>query len=105
MTAYIAGPVTGKPNLNRPAFARAENLLRSWGHEPVSPFDVSPYSPDKTWLDYMLDDIPAMLRCEVVVALPGWIWSRGARIEVILTLAIGRKVIWFRGLEKERLAA
>jgi len=92
MTVYISGPVSGRPDFNRPAFARAANRLRAWGHDPVLPFETSPYHPDKAWLDYMLDDIPAMLKCEAVAALPGWITSRGARIEVLLAWALGIKV-------------
>jgi len=96
MTVYISGPISGRPDFNRPAFARAANRLRLWGHDPVSPFDTSPYHPDKSWLDYMLDDIPAMLKCEAVAVLPGWLRSRGARIEVLLALALGFKVVWLR---------
>ena len=96
MIVYISGAISGRPDFNRPAFARASSLLRSWGHDPVSPHDISPYAPGKTWLDYMLDDIPAMLKCEAVAVLPGWIWSRGARIEVALAWALGIKIVFMR---------
>jgi len=93
---YISGPITGHKDLNRPAFVRAAHLLQSWGHDTVSPLDACPYHPDKSWLDYMLEAIPAMLKCEAVAVLPGWLRSRGARIEVLLALALGIKVVWLR---------
>jgi hypothetical protein len=96
MTVYISGPITGIADFNRHAFSRAVNRLKSWGHDPVSPFDVSTYHPDKAWIDYMLDDIPAMLRCEAVAVLPGWLRSRGARIEVALAWALGIKIVFLR---------
>jgi len=93
MRVYVSGPVSGRVDLNRPAFERAARLLAAWGHDPVSPFDTSPYHPEKEWIDYMLDDIPAMLECDAVAVLPGWIFSRGARIEVILAWALGMKIV------------
>jgi len=93
LTVYISGPITGNKDLNRPAFSRAARILKAMGHEPVTPFAVSPYHPDKKWIDYMLEDIPAMLKCEAVAALPGWIRSRGARIEIAIAWMIGIKII------------
>jgi hypothetical protein len=93
---YISGPISGRKDFNRPAFEAAEKLLLSWGHDPVSPLKTSPYHPLKAWLDYMLDDIPAMLKCEALAVLPGWIWSKGARIEIALALALGIKIVFFK---------
>lgn len=93
MKVYISGPISKRPNTYKAEFARGFEWLRIEGHVPVSPVDVSPYSPEKTWLDYMRDDIPAMLQCDAVAVLPGWLGSRGARIEVILAWALGMKII------------
>ena len=89
MKVYISGPISKIPDNNKPAFQAAERLIKARGHEPTSPFAVSPYSPEKTWLDYMKDDLPAMLKCDAVAFLPGWLWSKGGRIEVVLAWALG----------------
>lgn len=34
---YISGPMTGMEDLNREAFAAAENLLREQGNIPINP--------------------------------------------------------------------
>jgi len=90
---YISGPITGRKDFNREAFDKAGIIIQGLGFDPVSPFDVSPYHPGKKWIDYMLEDIPAMLKCEAVAALPGWIWSRGARIEIAIAWMLKIKII------------
>ena len=55
--------------------------LNSIGFNPVNPIDVVPFSPDKTWDDYMKGDLKAMLDCNAVLMLSDWIYSKGADIE------------------------
>ena len=38
---YIAGPMTGKPDLNRPAFVAAEKRLTAQGHFVINPHRIS----------------------------------------------------------------
>jgi hypothetical protein len=40
-----------------------------------------PYHPDKTWKDYMIEDIKLIFDCEAMHMLPNWILSKGAKIE------------------------
>lgn len=41
MRIYISGPMTGKPDLNCPAFDAAEKRLREHGHFVINPAELS----------------------------------------------------------------
>lgn len=88
---YVAGPVTGLPNENRPAFTAAELQLRGLAFAVVNPLTL-PHRHDKTWASYMRECIPAMLTCESVALLPGWQLSRGAIAERDIALMLGMDV-------------
>lgn len=79
---YIAGPCTGIPNENKPAFLAAELQLRGLGLDPVNPTTLPGHaSHDQSWESFMRVDIPALCTCEAVALLPGWENSRGANAE------------------------
>ena len=80
---YVAGPMTGLPDFNYPAFHAAAEALRYRGYEVENPAE-NPDPPGKTWLGYMRLAIPQMLTCDTVLLLPGWSKSRGARIEAVI---------------------
>jgi hypothetical protein len=88
---YVSGPMTGKPDLNFPAFNDAAAKLRAMGHDVVNPAEIN---PDHTmgWSECMRRDICALMDCNHVVTLPGWQASKGAKIEVRLALDLGMKV-------------
>jgi hypothetical protein len=88
---YIAGPMTGLPEFNRPAFFTAAEHLNDAGYVVVNPArrDVD---PAKTWADYMRDGIRDVLDVEGVAVLDGWEGSRGARLEVAVAHALGMPV-------------
>ena len=80
MKLYIAGPMTGLPEYNFPAFHSVAANLRGKGHEVVNPAELQA-PDDTTWPNYMRGALRAMLTCEAVVLLPGWVRSNGARLE------------------------
>lgn len=41
MRIYLSGPMTGKPDLNRPAFDAAEKRLTAEGHFVINPHHIS----------------------------------------------------------------
>ena len=41
MRVYCSGPMTGKPDLNRPAFDAAEKRLTAQGHFVINPVNIS----------------------------------------------------------------
>lgn len=77
---YVAGPMTGLPDFNFPAFAEATAQLRAAGYSVESPAEAGQVD-GFTWNQYMRRGLLQMLRCDGVAVLPGWEGSRGAGIE------------------------
>lgn len=93
MRLYIAGRIAGTNGYHQ-KFAEAKAELRALGHEPVSPIDVSPDSPDVSYEEHLTRDIKAMLDCEGVYALRDWKSSKGATIEIQLAMRLNKVIIY-----------
>jgi hypothetical protein len=78
---YIAGPMTGLPESNYPAF-----------NDAVENPAENPRPPGGEWLEYMRMSLRQLSRVDALVMLPGWQNSRGARIEVDTALKLGFNV-------------
>lgn len=79
---YISGPMTGKPELNFPAFHAAAAKLRALGYEVINPAELDLLDKQKlTWQEYMRRDIKVLVDCDAIALLPGWEKSKGARAE------------------------
>ena len=89
MATYIAGPMTGYPQYNYPAFAYVATALRAQNVDVRSPHEIDNEGVDRPWEWYMRRAIQMMLDCDEVVLLPGWRDSRGARIEHQLAEHLG----------------
>lgn len=89
---YIAGPMTGLPELNYPAFNAAAARLRALGFEVENPAE-NPEPHCGSWLGYMRMAIRQLSQCDGVVLLPGWQESKGARIEHQLATQLGLSVV------------
>lgn len=85
---YIAGPMTGLPEFNYPAFHAAAQRLRALGFHVENPAE-NPEPPGKTWAGYMRLAIAQLVTCDTVALLPGWRASRGARLEHFLAGILG----------------
>lgn len=80
MTYYISGPMTGLPDLNRPAFTAAGRSLNLRGHNVISPFDLSTKGHDYRAL--LARDIAYLVAwADALYMLSGWERSPGARAE------------------------
>lgn len=106
MKLYLAGPMTGIPQYNIPAFDEAAFILRALqlGYDVVSPAELDDpetraaalASPDgapgsgsangETWGDFLARDVKLLADGGIdgVVVLPGWEKSRGARLETFV---------------------
>jgi nucleoside 2-deoxyribosyltransferase len=91
MTIYIAGPMTGIPDFNYPAFREAETLLKDAGHTCLNPADselenVSGAPMPWTW--YMRRALAMVITSDGIALLPGWENSPGANLEVTVARAL-----------------
>ncbi|AJG19046.1 DUF4406 domain-containing protein [Cupriavidus basilensis] len=91
MRIYVAGPMTGFPNLNFPAFHEAARRLRAAGHEVVNPAEINA-DPSTGWVECMRADIRELVTCDAIHLLPGWERSRGATLEVHIAKTLGFEV-------------
>jgi len=102
---YIAGPMSGHPDLNHPAFHAAAAALRARGFDAVNPVEINPPPPAnyielsqaerrKIWLANMRRDLAALTTCDAVAVIDGWMDSEGASLEV--NTAIGLDMPMFR---------
>lgn len=94
MKIYISGKITGIPiNEAIKEFKNAENVIKKQGHTPLNPFKISPFSEEKKWTDYMIDDIKALFECDAIYMLRNYKESKGARIEYAIAQEIGLKIM------------
>lgn len=92
MKLYLAGPMTGLPGLNFPAFHAAAEALRARGYQVFNPAELG-FGEN----DYR----PALTAClawicgeaEALAVLPGWEKSKGAQAEVATAYALGLQVL------------
>lgn len=87
VSVYIAGPMTGIPQFNYPAFAYAATVLRAQGRKVVSPHEIdngvvpTSYDAARPYEWYLRHALKALLECDEIVMLAGWEQSVGARLE------------------------
>ena len=93
MKLYIAGPMTGLPDFNYPAFNAIEAALREVGYDVLNPTlgnetpDADP--PGLTWADYLRRALHMVADADGIALLPDWEGSRGARLEFHVATALG----------------
>ena len=92
MRVYIAGPMTGIPDYNRPAFHAAAERITAAGYHAVNPAEAEVYATDPVYVDYLRDALRWMLSCDGIALLPRWEMSRGARLEVQVGATLGMVV-------------
>lgn len=92
MNLYVIGPVTGKPGLNREAFAEARAELVAAGYNARIPHDFIPEGATheqamRMSLHNMLDN------ADGVALLDGWVGSEGSRTEYEVARACGIEML------------
>lgn len=116
MRVYVAGPMSGIPEFNFPAFFSASAMLREQGHVVFNPAerdidrhggtDISKGNAsgcqDQAAKEHgfslreaLADDTEWICReADAIAMLPGWENSKGARAEHALAFALGHKIIY-----------
>jgi hypothetical protein len=105
---YLAGPMSGIPQFNFPAFYAAADQLRAAGFEVVSPAELDdaedsgvaiaskdgdPKSAKRSWGDFLARDVKLLADTGIqgIVFLPNWQDSKGAKLEAFVGLLQGFK--------------
>ena len=86
---YIAGPRSGLPDCNRPAFHAEANHQRERGHIPLNPAILP---EGLTQAEYMACCLPMVMLADELVMLPGWRDSQGATAEFHLAMKCGKVI-------------
>lgn len=116
MKVYLAGPMSGIPYFNFPEFQRVAKLLRQARWDVVSPAELDEQdSVEKagqsttgqmsdaahSWGHYLSRDVRIIADegIEGIVLLPGWVKSRGARLEASVGLLMGPKFKFYQYID------
>lgn len=102
MKIYLSGPMTGIEDSNFPAFHDWAKRLRDLGYEVESPAEMQ---SQKSWEDYLRQDIVVILECDAIAVMPGHDTSKGSAVECTVGTAIGLPVYDVRDLVDEDFPA
>lgn len=104
-TWYLAGPMSGYPEYNYPAFHHAATVLRETGIKLESPAE-NEWPPkhkdldEKALWDHMMDlGRKQISRCQGIILLKGWPQSTGACAELNGALKAGWPVWYFHNFQ------
>lgn len=116
LRVYLAGPMTGVPHFNYPAFNEAAAQLRADGHEVFNPaeHDITTFGKDisnpagsaeQAAAEHGFDRRAALKadltwiceKADAIALLPGWERSSGARAECALASALGLQTMHVGG--------
>lgn len=98
MRWYLAGPMSGIPEQNYPAFRAACSQLRDRGMTVISPHETfhHPTQPNESeWQTLLKHDVNSLLGCQGIILLQGWTRSQGAKFELTIALTLGMQVRFF----------
>lgn len=111
---YIAGPMSGYPEHNFPAFERAILHLKNRGYLPVSPHLIDPTHVGECRIGngakyrvganghmescHLLADIKQLVHCDAIYMLKGWEASFGSELELTCAKRFGFP-IYFEGID------
>lgn len=91
MLIYVAGPMTGLPDFNYPAFRAAAAELREAGFDVEDPSTNENPTPGD-YHGWLRAGLAQLIRCDGVALLDGWEASGGARLEVNVGATLGLRV-------------
>lgn len=124
MKYYLAGPMSGYPQMNIPMFDRVAQLLREWDYDIVSPAELDDEDTRKaalanldgsgdgecngqTWGDFLARDVKLIADgVQGIILMPGWENSRGARLEAFVAVGCGHDLLEYtesKGGNRKRL--
>lgn len=100
---YIAGPMSGLADYNYPAFDYAEGVLCDMDLDVVNPArlgrELLKNNHHPSYADYLRVGITALINCNVVVLLPGWEKSNGAKLEKLIAENLEMQILRFEDMD------
>lgn len=90
---YIAGPMTGLPDWNRPAFNAAAAQLTEAGYRVWNPVGNG-VALSAEWHHHLRADLRALTLCGRLALLPGWTKSKGACLEEHIARQLGMTIMY-----------
>ncbi len=106
LVLYVAGPMSGYPDLNFPAFHAKAAELRAAGYVVINPAEINggadelvacasmtPEELQAHWQKCMRKDITELCKCDGIAMLDGWTRSKGATLEHHVAKSLGLLVI------------
>lgn len=91
---YVAGPMTGLPNFNRPAFHAYAAQIEASGHIALNP---AIFPLGLTHAQYMELCRPMVAIADELHFLPGWVNSKGALMEHQWATCSGKRIHYVGG--------
>ncbi|MDH0292344.1 DUF4406 domain-containing protein [Pseudomonas sp. GD04087] len=88
---YLAGPMTGLPEFNYPAFHAEATRLRQLGYHVENPAENNAPA-DTSGSGYLRLALAQLITCDSIAMLPGWHNSEGARLECHVASKLGMQV-------------
>ncbi len=101
MKVYIAGPMTGLPQHNFPAFDEAARRWRQKGWHVLNPAEMDRMDNVHEFTTELLQgflrkamsrDLECISQADAIALLPGWSKSSGARVEIALAKYLGLSI-------------
>lgn len=102
MKVYLAGPMSGYPDHNFPAFHAAAKAWRAKGHIVFSPAEQHGGSTSLPIEVYWRNDVSMILQVEALALLPGIEQSNYGKREVLLADGLG--LMFFDAITFEAIA-
>ena len=97
MKIYISGKISGLPEKEyKTNFILAAIEAQYYRYfdckETVNPCNIKPFLGIKTWFFYMIADIRELLKCDAIYMQRNWMESRGARIELAVSVLTNKNI-------------
>lgn len=91
---YISLPITGYPLDERKKMAEVWKNIWCKKYEVITPFDVhTDNDGSKPYSYYMGKDIEALLECDLIYMVPGWVHSKGCNAEYQIAKIYGIEIL------------
>ena len=90
---YLSGKMTGLPDFGRAIFHDAQKRLEAMGYRILNPAWM-PLGMD--YEQYMRVDFAMLDICDMIVLLPNWTDSKGAKAELAYAQNLNKDIAYYR---------